>query len=557
MSDRTASTALLAKPQWVRFPTYRSLARWISFAVLASAVLVTGTMSVMGKKAAFGPAENRKLSRLQPLTAETALDRSYFSNINTWASDHQALRSPLIALNSATKLKLFGVTLDGQTIVGKDGYYFYGHSNMVQDFTRERTIEQDPSYLRGVLAYFRSLDAWAKTSGRTVLFAVTPNKHNIYPDTYSDDYRFGGGASTGEKLDLWLEKNLPAMAAPMTLSLRAARQAGLQVYYRTDTHWSPIGAKAGTDVILDKARQLVTAAPFPEKPSYVDRKHVRKDGNFARLLGLPLTETMNVPALDGPRRAKMDAAFYDTIVPQHLPKKPRHLRLYEQDNADDKIRVLVIGDSFMSYMFDFVSEAAAKSVFYNPWGYSSDPNLRFPRILIDELDPHLIILQIVERRVRTCQSSAGDDEDAGCDGSLVPRLPTFVATPRLANLFNAGTAGQADAKISSNGTDAEIVLARAPLPNQLAIAKVSYTGASPLALKPAGKLASKVQYEQTEAELTPDQRQTYIVLNADVAGTPVKMLASRPLEAGELSVEVRIVADDVDLTIPAAETAVN
>jgi hypothetical protein len=206
----------------------------------------------------------------------------------------------------------------------------------------------------------------------------------------------------------------------------------------------------------------------------------------------------------------------------------------------------------MSYLIPYLSEAASQSLFYNSWGFGWDGDLRIPKSLIDAFDPNVILIQLVERRVKNCNAAIlRDDEEEDCQSSLVPRLPAFVATPRLANLFNAGTAGEVDAKISTNGTDAEMALSRAPQPVQLAIAKVSYTGASPLTLKPAGKLAPNVQYEQTEAELTPDQRETYIVLNAEAAGAPVKMLASRPLDAGELSLEVRIVADDVDLEIPA------
>lgn len=550
MTEHTSSTAPVSeRSRRVRFPTYRSLARWMSFAVLAVAVLVTGSMSVLGKKVKYGPSENRALAKVPRLTAAEALDRDYFSNINTWASDHQALRSPLISLNSATKLKLFGVTLDGQTIVGKDGYYFYGHSNMVQDFTRERTIEQDANYLRGVLAYLRSLDAWQKETGRVVLFAVTPNKHNIYPEFYDDEHRFGGGPSTGEKLDLWLAKSIPGMAAPMTATLRAAKESGLQVYYRTDTHWTPNGAKVGTDVILDKARALVKGTPFPDKPAYIERKHLRKDGNFARLLGLPLTETMNVPVRADARKARLDEAFYDRIVPAHLPKKPRHLRLYQRDDAPGAVRILVIGDSFMSYMFEFVSEAASKAVFYNPWGYPSDPDLRLPRVLIEDFDPQVIVIEIVERRIRTCEGASAD-EDAGCDGSLVPRLPAYIATPRVAELFADGAAGNVVAQLSSKGQALDIGLERSPKAGQLAIAKLSFTGSSPLTLKPAGKLAANVQYEQTEAELTLEQREAYVVLNADTSNTAIRMQASRPLDTGELTVEVRYVADDVDLEIP-------
>jgi hypothetical protein len=169
--------------------------------------------------------------------------------------------------------------------------------------------------------------------------------------------------------------------------------------------------------------------------------------------------------------------------------------------------------------------------------------------LIEDFDPQVIVIQIVERRIRTCEGASAD-EDAGCDGSLVPRLPAYIATPRLAKLFADGAAGNVVAQLSSKGQALDIGLERSPKAGQLAIAKLSFTGSSPLTLKPAGKLAANVQYEQTEAELTLEQREAYVVLNADTSNTAIRMQASRPLDTGELTVEVRYVADDVDLEIP-------
>lgn len=534
--------------------TYRVTARWITFTVLTVVVVATCLLSLTGLKISYGPHENRKLAEVPPVTLPGLMDRMHFRKIGDWANDHQALRSPLIAIQSWIRLGFFEAAIGTDTVIGTNGYYYYGHAKMLRDFTRQDQFGDDPGYVRGVFAYFKSLDAWATATDRIVLILVTPNKHNVYPEFFSARYRFGEAPSTAERIDAWLQTNLPHMAIPITEKLIEAKQKGAQVFYRTDTHWTPNGSKLGTDAILKRVKALKPDIHFPPQPKYTIRKQVRKNGNFARLLGLPLIERLPVVVLEGPRLVRRDKKFAHQLIPEHLPKTTRVLHRYLAKKSDERApRLLVIGDSFMFHMIHFLANSVGYSVFYNSWGYAPDPTVRFPKKLMEVVDPKIVVFQLVERRISPCKKDNPPKTYRTCgQGSFLPLLPPFAATPRLTNLFDAPSARTVASSVQLSGPEQRIdIKLDKPLQSgQLAVAKLVFKGIEPLKLTATGNLASQIEYELTYAKLGPGQRTAYVVLNVEKGQSNAGLSVSRALSPDEVAIEVHYAPDDVDMTIP-------
>jgi hypothetical protein len=399
-------------------------------------VFGTGISSLAGVSVDIGVSENRTLATVQAPTPTNLLDRNYFSSLNSWASDHQALRAPFVTLLSATKLYAFNAPLNDKTLIGRDGFYFYGLRSMRRDYERLDRFENNPTYVREVLSFLRGLEAWSAQTGRRVLVMVAPNKHNVYPDKYNPSYTHGAGPGTGETLEEWLAKAIPAMAVPVGDALRSAARDNL-IYYRTDTHWNPLGAKIAADQVRERLRTVSPVLPIASPAGeWLDKPEIMDTGNFADLLSLPIEETVTRPEPAGGFKAADDVSMREKLA-ELLPGRTRLFEVKHNPSAPGAPKLLMLGDSFMTALVPYLAEQFSASVFYNPFGGPNTPDERFPQNLIEVVDPDVVLVELVERRVRPC--SAKKNRAKKCADMLTGDVARNILDLRLERLAREGT----------------------------------------------------------------------------------------------------------------------
>lgn len=421
-------------------PTYRVTSRVLTAAFFAICVLVSGTATLLGYRADIGVDENRKLSKLGLVSGANLLSRKYFRHINAWASDNQALRSPLIAMHAAVKLYGFRSSLNEKTLVGRDGFFFYGMRSMRRDFERKTHFTDNPGYVREVLSYLRGLEAFAAHTGKRILFMAVPNKHNVHPEKYDPRYTFGPGGGTGETIDQWLTKFIPTMALQTSRNLRrSARERYL--YYRTDTHWNRWGAMLAARAFADRLERVEPKFRLEPQPDYQNQSFVMDKGGLRRLTGLPLTEMSQQPVPKAGWRAVRNQVLETSLKKKFVPGKPRLFRVFEVSGSSAPT-ILVLGDSFVAHgdglprMMPYIAERFSRSVFYNSFGFDNKPSIRFPQDLVRAVNPDIILVQYAERRIRPCR--ARRDRARKCAATLIGRLPSNIESLRLRRLEKSG-----------------------------------------------------------------------------------------------------------------------
>ena len=99
---------------------------------IVKTVLFCGTLAVFSAVSVFSPKEkgsfyeNRRLAVFPVPSVETVLDGTFFSNVETYISDHFACRVPLLRLNVRKELALHNPVVSNTVIAGDTLLPYHG-----------------------------------------------------------------------------------------------------------------------------------------------------------------------------------------------------------------------------------------------------------------------------------------------------------------------------------------------------------------------------------------------------------------------------------------------
>jgi hypothetical protein len=196
-------------------------------------------------------------------------------------NDAFGFRRTLIRRHNRILVALGTSPLPDRVTVGSDGWLFYTAEGALEDFKGERPFREGELVRWQYLLEARR--DWLKDRGIPYLLVVAPNKETVYGDHMSR--RVPRGAS--HRLDRWLDfltsHSDVDILDPRAL-LSAARPQG-DVYRRTDSHWSALGAWLVTEAI---ARRMAETFPGvrPLQPEDLETSTGPGAGDLAGLLGL-------------------------------------------------------------------------------------------------------------------------------------------------------------------------------------------------------------------------------------------------------------------------------
>lgn len=188
-------------------------------------------------KKSFSADENRLLQAFPTITLQALTDGELSEDFNAYYADHLPLRRGLIGINASASLALGRGESNG-VLASKEGQLAVRKFNAYISLTeRARDTDYfDPDHIvRGVEA----LGYMARSADLPLTYLPAPRTVDVvtsafaYPSALSDELRqtLMTAADTAgvDTLDL-------------TPALRAAHDRGEYVYYRTDHHWTTLGA---------------------------------------------------------------------------------------------------------------------------------------------------------------------------------------------------------------------------------------------------------------------------------------------------------------------------
>ena len=176
----------------------------------------------------FSEMENRNLRLLPELTLNRFTSGRFMTEAERYASDQIAFRDGWVALKSL-----------GEVISGKgenNGVYFGADDTLIR-----RVEEPDPDLMEENIGF---LQTFSEQTDVPVYFGLIPTSAWVWQE------KLPAGAPSADEGDWirWLYSQSGAENIDITSALE--QHSGEEIYYRTDHHWTSLGAFHGANAIL-------------------------------------------------------------------------------------------------------------------------------------------------------------------------------------------------------------------------------------------------------------------------------------------------------------------
>ena len=199
------------------------------FCAFIGGVLLT---SLLLPKKTFSELENRTLEKPPELTLETLDNGEFMAGAEAYVSDHIVGRDFWVAL------KAWCERLSGKQ--ENNGAYFADDGALIN-----RVDDPDPGKLATDMGY---VDALVGNVSVPVYFGIIPSAAAIWED------KLPAGAPTADELAIIKDLYFSTGARTVDLAGALAAHKEEAIYYRTDHHWTSLGAFYGANAILEAMR---------------------------------------------------------------------------------------------------------------------------------------------------------------------------------------------------------------------------------------------------------------------------------------------------------------
>ncbi len=186
-------------------------------------------LSLLLPKQKFSPLENRYLQTPPELSLDTLGSGKFMEDAEKYTSDHVAGRDFWVAL------KAWSERLSGKK--ENNGVYFASDGTLIT-----RVEDPDPDKLVKDLGY---VDALAGNVPVPVYFGLVPTSAAVWREKLPD------GAPSADEFSVIQEAYFRTGANTIDFAAALEAHKDEEIYYRTDHHWTSLGAFYGANALLE------------------------------------------------------------------------------------------------------------------------------------------------------------------------------------------------------------------------------------------------------------------------------------------------------------------
>ena len=183
----------------------------------------------------FSPLENRYLQKPPKLSLETLQDGSFMEDAEDYVSDHIVGRDFWVAAKAWCE-RLSGKQENNGVYFGKEGTLL----NRVDTPSWE-----DVGTQKGLQSRLDYVDALVGNVSVPVYLGLIPSSSAVWSD------RLPAGAPTADELSIIDELYFQTGAGTLDMAGALLSHKDEDIYYRTDHHWTSLGAFYGANVLLE------------------------------------------------------------------------------------------------------------------------------------------------------------------------------------------------------------------------------------------------------------------------------------------------------------------
>ena len=303
--------------------------------------------------------ENRPLVAFPSVPDKLSGLFEFSGRFEEYYNDHFGFREKLVYRYQREMSKRFGKAGISSVMQGQNGWLYYTHDFLLEDFQGKRSLSSDE--LKNWLQEQDQKNKWLHQNGIAYFLFIAPNKQSIYPEHMSSYFLKTKGITRFEQL---LEHSLgilPDYMINLHSIMRQAKQEQL-VYKLTDSHWNMKGAHLAFEHIIARIQQNFPRTQFVRDFFFTEQLQESRGGDLASMMMMADVMYEKLPVL-APRKncAEMlpfKLQLHDVgSAPQEQP------RMTGCKLAD--LTAIVFGDSFFLLLEPFFSENFSKVIYVN------------------------------------------------------------------------------------------------------------------------------------------------------------------------------------------------
>ena len=191
--------------------------------------------------------ENRKLAPLAKFFVNGRVNNAFGRQFDEWFKDRFTGRDKVIDLYNAfqnivnKKFERRGI------VIGKDDWMFHGR---ISNFKGTDTFSE--SELEKMSYNLRRLKHFCDENGIKLYVMVSPYKHHVYPELYSDRVKRSSDVDRMDRIEQYFSDRLPDVNFLYLKDalLSEKEKTDEWLYFKTDHHWTDRGAYAGYKALM-------------------------------------------------------------------------------------------------------------------------------------------------------------------------------------------------------------------------------------------------------------------------------------------------------------------
>jgi len=333
---------------------------------------------IFGKYIPSGEAEYRILATMPEFPDSLESLEQYPARIEEYVNDHYPFRSILVRNNSRFSYYALKESATKKTVVGKDGWLFFGEDAL--DIPQYKGLftytDEELATIADNLVTTRDT---LENQGIEFVVFIAPNKERVYSEFLPDYIKNYETPMACDQLVDYLRANTDLRVVWGYEELMKAKEdmPDKYFYYHKDTHWNRAGGYVGTHALL---KELDIDTPWITEVSLHENNESQYD--LARLMNMKSDLTgqdvdYDISGYEGGdfwKNEEVEAKVFE----------------YYNEGMDDR-RMFVIRDSFGGNMAPYLAAA------FN-YTYMIRYDL-FEKNILEEQSPDIVVYEHIERKI--------------------------------------------------------------------------------------------------------------------------------------------------------------
>ena len=325
--------------------------------------------------------ENRELNTMPPLTRAAVLSGEFSAGAEAYVNDHVAYRNELIGISQQID-SYRGVASPAGTIIRANVDMGTG-SQQVSDILVENSkiTEMFKMDTQTADRYVATVNAYAeKLDGANVYVALIPTQLEFAEPIYSNL------EDSQSEAIAYVYGQLDSDITPIDIRSALAPHTDEYIYFRTDHHWTMLGAYYGYKAFCEAAdmeyvdvedyemqektdfhgylSDFVSDKSLLDKPDVLEWYDIDEDGK--------ISNNLRAYEKDGSWHTYHTPIFYDERIDYDFFLGADHpLAVYRNSEVENDRTILVVSDSFVNAFAPWLMKSYSTVVLINPRSYYS------------------------------------------------------------------------------------------------------------------------------------------------------------------------------------------